>query len=261
MSDAPVLIEREGAVLRLTLNRPDKLNSLTVAVHEGLRAGLDIAENDTGIRCLLLTGAGRAFCAGQDLNERVVPPGAPPIDLGETVGQDLNPLVARLHALPIPVIAAVNGVAAGAGASIALAADLVLAARSARFTFTFTKVGLGPDGGASWILPRLVGAARAAGLAFTAEPVGGEDAAAWGLVWKCLDDAVVVPEAAALAQRLAKQPREALAAAKRALQHSWSNPLGDQLELERETQQRLGFSDDYREGLGAFLERRTPTFG
>jgi 2-(1,2-epoxy-1,2-dihydrophenyl)acetyl-CoA isomerase len=260
MTEPVVQFTRDAAVARIVLNRPDKLNAFTQAMHQGLRAALDSVEKDPGCRVLVIAAAGRAFCAGQDLSERIVPEGAPAVDIGAALARDLNPLIARLRALPIPVICAVNGIAAGAGASLALASDLVFAARSAKFTFSFTRIGLGPDGGASWVLPRLVGPARAAGLGLLAEPVSAEQAQAWGMIWRCVDDEALATCVAETASQLARQPREALAMTKAALQESWANSLPEQFEYERLTQQRLGFSADYAEGVRAFVDKRPANF-
>lgn len=259
MSDL-VLVDIAEGVFRLTLNRPEKLNAFTAPMHAALRDALDRLEADPAVRVLLIAGAGRSFCAGQDLAERITPEGSPPVDLGHTVGRDLNPLVSRIRALPFPVIAAVQGVAAGAGASLALSADLVLAARSASFVFSFTRVGLGPDGGASWVLPRLIGPARAAGLALLGDKLPAPDAEAWGLIWRCVDDEALESAATDTARRLASQPREALAQTKRALQQSWQNDLAAQLAHEQQAQRHLGFSADYKEGVTAFVEKRPPAF-
>jgi 2-(1,2-epoxy-1,2-dihydrophenyl)acetyl-CoA isomerase len=257
----PVLCERSGGVARITLNRPEKLNALTAELHQALREALDAVERDSDCRVLVITGAGRAFCAGQDLNERRPEPGRPPIDLGEQLDRDLNPLVLRLRALPILVIAAVNGLAAGAGASLALAADLVVAARSARFIFAFTRLGLGPDGGSSWLLPRLVGPARAFGLTLLAEPLDATTAQDWGLIWRCVEDAALAGTVDAIVQHIRLQPREALAETKRALHAAWDTGFEAQLGRERDAQRRLGFGAEYREGVAAFLEKRRPAFG
>jgi 2-(1,2-epoxy-1,2-dihydrophenyl)acetyl-CoA isomerase len=256
-----VLFEKTGEVVRVTLNRPPRLNAFTAELHQGLRDALDVVEGDETCRCLILTGAGRAFCAGQDLNERQVAPGQPPVDIGERLAVDLIPLVRRLRALPIPVIAQVNGLAAGAGASLALAADLVVAARSAKFAFTFTRVSLSPDGGSSWHLPRLIGPARAMGLALLGEPVDAQVAESWGLIWRCVEDESLSAAVEDIAQRISTLPREALMETKRALHAAWDHDFDAQLEHERRVQQHLGFSDDYREGVAAFLEKRAPRFG
>ena len=246
----------DAGIARLTLSRPDRLNSFTARMHEEVRsalAGLGDA------RVLILTGAGRGFCAGQDLNDRAVAPGEA-VDLGETVEACWNPLIRTLTSLPQPVIARVNGVAAGAGANIALACDLVIAARSAKFIQSFSAIGLTPDSGGTWALPRLVGQARALGLALTGEPLAAELAEQWGMIWKCVDDDQLDSETDALASKLASLPPLGLAAIKRMIRSSWSHSLDEELELQRDEMRRLGFTDDYREGVAAFLEKRAPTF-
>jgi 2-(1,2-epoxy-1,2-dihydrophenyl)acetyl-CoA isomerase len=257
MSEPTILFSEAGGIARLTLNRPDRLNSFTAAMHEELRAALDRAE--TTARVIILTGAGRGFCAGQDLNDRAVTPGQA-VDLGETVEQSWNPLIRRLATLPQPVIARVNGVAAGAGANIALACDLVVAGRSAKFIQSFANLGLIPDSGGSWHLPRLVGQARALGLALTAEPLPAEKAAEWGLIWKCADDDALDTEVDALAARLAGLPPLGLAAIKNLIRTSGERTLDQELDLQRDEMRRLGFTEDYREGVAAFLEKRPATY-
>ena len=244
-------------VARITLNRPDRLNSFTAQMHEELRSALaDAAE----ARVIILTGAGRAFCAGQDLNERSVAAGGAPVDLGATVEAGWNPLITTLTSMPQPVIAEVNGVAAGAGANIALACDIVIAARSAKFIQSFSAIGLIPDSGGSWILPRLVGHARAMGLALTGEPLPAEKAEEWGLIWKCVDDEALDSEVDSLAAKLASLPPLGLAAIKGIIRSTWGRALDEELLLQRDEMRRLGFTDDYREGVAAFLEKRTPNF-
>ncbi|MBX3678179.1 MAG: 2-(1,2-epoxy-1,2-dihydrophenyl)acetyl-CoA isomerase PaaG [Rhodocyclaceae bacterium] len=254
-----ILYQFSDGVARITLNRPDKLNSLNEAMHGELRQAIGRVQTD-GARSLILTGAGRAFCTGQDLSERVTPPGAPPPDLGLSVETHYKPLVLALRALPLPVIAAVNGAAAGAGANLALACDIVLAAQSAFFIQAFSRLGLAPDCGGSYFLPRLAGTARALGLALTAEKLPAEQAAAWGMIWQCLDDDKLMPEAEALAVRFAQGPPLAYAAIKRALYASPHNTLEQQLDMERDTQGQLGRSEDYREGVAAFMEKRPAVF-
>jgi 2-(1,2-epoxy-1,2-dihydrophenyl)acetyl-CoA isomerase len=244
-------------VARITLNRPDRLNSFTAQMHEELRSALtDAAE----ARVIILTGAGRAFCAGQDLNERSVAAGGEPVDLGATVEAGWNPLITTLTSMPQPVIAEVNGVAAGAGANIALACDIVIAARSAKFIQSFSAIGLIPDSGGSWILPRLVGHARAMGLALTGEPLPAEKAEEWGLIWKCVDDEALGSEVDSLAAKLASLPPLGLAAIKGIIRSTWGRALDEELLLQRDEMRRLGFTEDYREGVAAFLEKRTPNF-
>ena len=255
-----VLVALEAGVLRVTLNRPEKLNAFNPQMHQELRAALQRAANEAEVRCVLLTGAGRAFSAGQDLSERDVSAGAAPIDLSVSLGSHYNPLVRRLRELPKPIVCAVNGVAAGAGANLALACDLVLAARSASFIQAFSRIGLVPDSGGTWFLPRLVGPARAMGLALLAGKLSAEDAAAWGLVWKVLDDAKLMEAALELSKTLAEGPTKGYGLTKKALNASFSNSLDAQLELERDLQREAGHSEDYREGVTAFKEKRAPRF-
>lgn len=244
----------------ITLNRPARLNSFTEAMHEELRVALARVRAAPEIRALLLTGAGRGFCAGQDLEERNMVPGSTPPDLSETISRNYNPLVMALRDLPVPVISAVNGVAAGAGASIALAADIVLAARSASFIQSFAKIGLVPDSGGTWFLPRLVGDARARALALLGERLSAEQAESWGMIWRCVDDDKLMDEARKLASELAHGPTRGLAGIKQAINASGGNRLAEQLELERSLQSKLGLSEDYREGVSAFKEKRAPKF-
>jgi 2-(1,2-epoxy-1,2-dihydrophenyl)acetyl-CoA isomerase len=246
----------EGGVARLTLNRPDRLNSFTVEMHQEVADALSKLE---GARVLVLTGAGRGFCAGQDLNDRAVAPGKA-VDLGESVEKYYNPLIRKLTGLPFPVIARVNGVAAGAGANIALACDIVVAARSAKFIQSFAQIGLIPDSGGTWVLPRLVGQARALGLALTAEPLPAEKAAEWGLIWRAVEDEQLDAEVDALSARFAAAPTRGLAAIKRMIRESWGHSLEEELILQRDAMQELGFSDDYREGVAAFVAKRPPRF-
>lgn len=246
----------DGPIVRITLNRPDRLNSFTMEMHEELR---DALASLGDARVLVLTGAGRGFCAGQDLNDRAVAPGEP-VDLGETVTKCWNPLVRTLASLPQPVIARVNGVAAGAGANIALACDIVVAAKSAKFIQSFSAIGLIPDSGGTFVLPRLVGQARALGLALTGDPLPSEQAAEWGLIWKAVDDEALDDEVDALANRLASLPPLGLSAIKEMIRTSWQYSLDEELERQAGTMRRLGFTDDYREGVAAFLEKRSPTF-
>ena len=246
----------DGPIARITLNRPDRLNSFTMQMHEELR---DALANLADARVVVLTGAGRGFCAGQDLNDRAVAPGEA-VDLGETVSTCWNPLVKTLTSLPQPVIAKVNGVAAGAGANIALACDIVVAAKSAKFIQSFSAIGLIPDSGGTWVLPRLVGQARALGLALTGDPLGSEEAAKWGLIWKAVDDEALDDEVDAIANRLASLPPLGLAAIKEMIRTSWQHSMDEELDLQAGTMRRLGFTEDYREGVAAFLEKRKPTF-
>jgi 2-(1,2-epoxy-1,2-dihydrophenyl)acetyl-CoA isomerase len=257
---ASVLVSLEAGVLTLTLNRPEKLNALNPEMHQGLRRGLERAADESEIRALLITGAGRGFCTGQDLAERDVSAGAAPIDLSVSLGSHYNPLVRRLRELPKPIVCAVNGVAAGAGANLALACDIVLAARSASFVQAFARIGLVPDSGGTYFLPRLVGAARTMGLALLAEPLSAERAEQWGLIWKVIDDENLLAEATSLARSLATGPTKGYGLLKKALQASFGNSLDAQLDLERDLQREAGFTDDYREGVTAFKEKRKPRF-
>ena len=246
----------DGPVARITLNRPDRLNSFTARMHEELRDALDgLGE----ARVLVVTGAGRGFCAGQDLNDRAVAPGEA-VDLGETVQQCWNPLIRKLTSLPQPVIARVNGVAAGAGANIALACDMVVAAKSAKFIQSFSAIGLIPDSGGTWALPRLVGQARALGLALTGEPLPADKAAEWGLIWKAVEDGELDTEIDAIANKLAALPPLGLAAIKQMIRSSWQYSLEEELERQAAEMRRLGFTEDYREGVAAFLEKRPAQF-
>ena len=255
-----ILFAVEGGVARLTLNRPARLNSFIVAMHEEVRDALAQVAADRSVRVLVLTGGGRAFCAGQDLADRSVAPGAAPPDLGESIERYYGPLVLALRRLPIPVLCAVNGAAAGAGANIALACDIVIAARSASFLEAFCKLGLLPDTGGTYFLPRLLGQARATGLAMLGDKLSAEQAAAWGLIWKCVDDDQLAAETEAMARHFASAPTLGLARTKQALQASGLNTLEQQLDLERDGMRELGLSADYREGVAAFLEKRAPRF-
>ena len=259
MTEQTILVDRRDGYRVVTLNRPQRLNAFTEAMHLALRAALAEAGADDTCGALLLTGAGRAFCSGQDLSDRL-PGRGPPRDLGASLDTYYNPLVRQLRALPFPVVAAVNGTAAGAGASLALHCDIVLAARSARFVQAFAKIGVVPDAGGSWLLPRLVGAARARALALTAEPLAAEKAAEWGLIWKAVDDAALLVEAEALCAQLAKGPKLGLSLIKRALDAAERNDLDAQLDFERDLQREAGFHPDYGEGVRAFVEKRTPNF-
>ena len=256
----PILVSRDAGVLSLTLNRPDKLNAFNPEMHRLLREALEEARDEPGVRAVLLTGSGRGFCAGQDLSERNVGADAAPIDLSVSLGSNYNPLVRRLRALPKPVVCAVNGVAAGAGANIALACDIVLAARSASFVQSFSRLGLVPDSGGTYFLPRLVGSARAMGLALLGERLSAEEAERWGLIWKAVEDERLVEEATGIAQTLAAGPTKGYGLIKQAIQASAGNSLDAQLDLERDLQREAGFSEDYREGVAAFMQKRKPQF-
>ena len=255
-----VLVSVDAGVETITLNRPEKLNALNPEMHAQLRAALERATDEAQVRALLITGAGRGFCTGQDLAERDVSAGAAPIDLSVSLGSHYNPLVRRMRALPKPIVCAVNGVAAGAGANIALACDIVIAARSAAFVQAFAKIGLVPDSGGTYFLPRLVGSARAMGLALLAENLAAEQAAQWGLIWKAVEDERLADEAGALARRLASGPTRGYGLLKKALYATGTNTLDAQLDLERDLQREAGFTEDYREGVSAFKEKRAPRF-
>ncbi len=259
MDDTPILVERREGYRVITLNRPQRLNAFTEAMHTALRDALTEAEADESCRALLITGAGRGFCAGQDLNDRLSRAGETTV-LGGALEAYYNPLVRKLRSLPLPVVAAVNGVAAGAGCNIALACDIVLAARSATFVQAFARIGLIPDSGGTWMLPRLVGPARARGLALTAEPLPADKAEAWGLIWKAVDDGALMAEAEKLCVHFAGAPTVGLALTKRALDESWDNELKTQLDLERELQREASLTPDYAEGVRAFMEKRKPVF-
>jgi 2-(1,2-epoxy-1,2-dihydrophenyl)acetyl-CoA isomerase len=259
MSYETILVVIEDGIARLTFNRPDKLNSFNVKMHEEVRQALSTLSTE-GARVLVLTGAGRGFCAGQDLGDRAVAPGGEAVDLGESIDKYYKPLVLALRSLPLPVIAAVNGVAAGAGANLALACDLVIAARSASFVQAFARLGLVPDSGGTWSLPRLVGNARALGLTLLGQKLSAEQAASWGMIWQCVDDAELSPTVDALARQLAAAPTRGLAATKQAIQGGWSRTLEHQLDIERDLQRELGRSADYAEGVAAFTEKRAPLF-
>jgi len=260
MAYETIRFDLAGGIARLTLHRPDRLNSFTVQMHEEVADALNQVERTLEARVLLITGSGRGFCAGQDLSDRSVAPGGEGVDLGASLENLYNPLVRRLTSLPLPVICAVNGVAAGAGANLALAADIVIAARGAKFIQSFANIGLVPDSGGTWILPRLVGQARALGLALTGEPLMAEQAQAWGLIWKVVDDEALASESEALASRFSIAPTRGLAAAKQAIRSAFGRTLSAQLDLERDLQSQLGATQDYQEGVAAFLEKRAATF-
>jgi 2-(1,2-epoxy-1,2-dihydrophenyl)acetyl-CoA isomerase len=246
-------------IAHLTLNRPERLNSFNTAMHGEVKRALDEVESRAA-RVLVITGAGRGFCAGQDLGDRAVAPGGAPVDLGDSIERYYAPLIRRLRGLPLPVVACVNGVAAGAGANIALACDIVLAARSASFVQAFSKIGLIPDSGGTWILPRLLGPARALGLALLGDKLSAEQAAEWGLIWRCVDDADLLSATDGLARRLAAGPTRALALTKQAIWESATRSLAEQLDVERDLQRELGASADYAEGVNAFASKRAPSF-
>lgn len=255
-----ILFTIEEGVAILSLNRPEQLNSFNTQMHSEVREALKQVRQNPEVRVLLLTGEGRGFCAGQDLSDRNVAPGAAIPDLGQSIEQFYNPLIRTLSDLPMPVICAVNGVAAGAGANIPLACDLVLAARSASFIQAFCKIGLIPDSGGTWTLPRLIGSARAKALMLLGERLSAEQAEQWGLIYRVIEDAELRNEALKLARHLATQPTYGLALIKRGLNASLSNSFDEQLELERDLQRLAGRSEDYREGVSAFMAKRTPAF-
>jgi 2-(1,2-epoxy-1,2-dihydrophenyl)acetyl-CoA isomerase len=255
----PVLVSLDAGVMRITLNRPEKLNAFNPDLHQGLAAAMARAESESAVRCVLITGAGRGFCAGADLTQRDLKSGAP-VDLGAGLDAWYNPLVKRMRALPKPIVCAVNGVAAGAGANFALACDIVFAARSASFIQAFIKIGLVPDCGGTYFLPRLAGMQRAMALAMTGERLSAEDAERFGLIWKCVDDAQLAPETERFARALANGPTQSLGLVKKALYDSEGNSLAAQLDLERDLQREVGKGSDYREGVSAFLEKRKPAF-
>lgn len=260
MSYQHILFSIEGGVAQLSLNRPDQLNSFNSRMQDEVLDALAKLRRDNGLRVLLLTAEGRGFCAGQDLAERAVAPDAEAPDLGASIERFYNPLVRTLTELPVPVICAVNGVAAGAGANIPLACDLVLAGRSASFIQAFCKIGLIPDSGGTWMLPRLVGMARAKALTLLGERLSAQEAQDMGLIYKIVDDQALRDEAMTLARHLATQPTHGLGLIKRALHASLDNDFQAQLSLERDLQRLAGRSEDYREGVSAFMAKRTPTF-
>lgn len=256
-----VLISWRGSVLEMTLNRPDRLNSFNDEMHVAMAAALETADRDPRCRAVLLTGAGRGFCAGQDLDARNPDKMDGPPDLGATLNDFYNPMIRKIRGLEKPVVCAVNGVAAGAGANLALACDIVLAARSAKLIQSFARVGLVPDAGGSWMLPRLIGEARAKAIAMTAEPVQADKAEAWGMIWRAVEDDALLADARALAARLAAGPTEGLGRIKQLIQAAAGQELDAHLDLEAETQRQAGHSADYAEGVRAFLEKRDPDFG
>lgn len=260
METPMILTHVEAGVLTLTLNRPDRLNSFNDEMHRQLAEALKIAERDDSVRCLLITGAGRGFCAGQDLNDRNVSVDQETPDLGLSVERFYNPLIRRITSLPKPVICAVNGVAAGAGAALAFACDIVIASSSASFIQSFCRLGLVPDSGGSWFLPRLAGRARAMGMALLGDKVSAEQALTWGLIWQVVEPEQLADKTQTLAQHLATQPTYGLGLIKKAINASATNTLDQQLDLERDLQRLGGRSDDYREGVSAFFAKRQPEF-
>lgn len=256
----PLLVETVDGVCTLTLNRPDKLNAFNEALGYALQQALDACAADDAVRAVLLTGAGRAFCAGQDLGDRDPSTMTEAPDLGDTLERIYNPIVRRIRALEKPVICAVNGVAAGAGANLALACDIVIAAKSTRFIQAFAKIGLVPDSGGSWMLPRLIGEARAKALAMTAAPLTAETAAGWGLIWRAVDDEALLEDALTLTRQLAVGPTVGYGLTKRAIQAAADQSLEAHLDLERDLQRMAGRTPDYAEGVSAFLDKRPARF-
>ena len=257
MTEATVLVASAGTVRTITLNRPAALNSLTAAMHGELLAALQQAAEDAAIRAVVITGAGRGFCAGQDLGD---PAMTGDVDVGAVIDRYYRPLALRLRTMPVPVVAAVNGVAAGAGANLALCCDFVLAARGASFIQAFSKIGLVPDCGGTWLLPRLVGRARALGLAMTGDKLPAEEAERMGLIWKCVDNEALADNALALAQRLALMPSRALAETRRLIDAAMPMDLADALAQEANAQRELGRAGDFAEGVSAFFGKRAAVF-
>jgi 2-(1,2-epoxy-1,2-dihydrophenyl)acetyl-CoA isomerase len=255
-----ISVDVTDGVATLTLNRPDRLNSFTVAMHGEVSAALDAIAEDRSIRCFVLTGAGRGFCAGQDLSDRAVAPDAKGVDLGSSIEKYYKPMLLRLRALSMPTIAAVNGVAAGAGANIPFACDLVYAAESASFIQSFSKLGLVPDCGGTWWLPRLIGPARAMGLILLGEKISAAQAAEWGLIWRCVEDDQLQSTVRSVALQLAAGPTRGYLRTRQAIDAAMLLPLDRALDLERDYQRELGQSSDYREGVSAFMEKRTARF-
>ncbi len=255
-----ILLQIEAGVAVITLNRPKQLNSFNPDMHKALKKALKEAEQDDSVRAILLTGAGRGFCAGQDLNDRNVNSSEAMPDLGESIEKFYNPLIKQITAMPKPVIAAVNGVAAGAGANIALACDIVFAAQSANFIQAFCKIGLVPDSGGTWTLPRAVGMAKAKALMLLGDKVSATQAQEWGMIWQCVADDELFEKALSVANHLATQPTKGLGFIKHALNRSSENSLEEQLDLEKDLQRLAGKTKDYREGINAFFEKRAPEF-
>lgn len=258
-TEPTILCETRDGYRVITLNRPDKLNAFNEEMHLALRKAIDDAEADENCRALMITGAGRGFCTGQDLSDRLAKPGETVV-LGGTLEQHYNPLIRKLRSLPFPVVAAVNGVAAGAGANIALACDIVIAGLKASFIQSFARVGLVPDSGGTWALPRLVGDARARGLALLAQGLDAEKAANWGLIWRAVEDDILMHEATRICEHFAIAPTQGLALIKQALNASADNTLDAQLNLERDLQRAASLTPDYAEGVRAFMEKRKPNF-
>ena len=258
MAFKSIMFKSIEGIARLTLNRPDRLNAFNSTMHAEIAAAIGLVEGDSNARVLLISGMGRAFCAGQDLSERDVEAG--PLDLGKATGEYYNPLVRRLAGLRVPVVCAVNGVAAGAGVNVALACDVVLARKSAKFVQAFSSIGLIPDAGGTWALPRLVGQSRALGFTLLGESISADQAERWGLIWKAIDDDQFDAEVERVVRQLGAGPTGGLAAAKRAIRGAQSRSLDEQLDVERDTQRECGLTDDYKEGVSAFKARRAPRF-
>ncbi|MDC9605244.1 2-(1,2-epoxy-1,2-dihydrophenyl)acetyl-CoA isomerase PaaG [Xenorhabdus griffiniae] len=256
-----VLTDIQAGVLSITLNRPECLNSFNEELHQQLSLAMDIAEQDESVRCVRLTGAGRGFCAGQDLNDRnaIISEGDIP-DLGKSVERYYNPLIRRMTSLPKPIVCAVNGVAAGAGVSLALACDIVIASRTASFIQAFCRIGLTPDSGGSYFLPHKIGQARAMGMALLGDKISAEQALDWGMIWQVVEPEELEGKTQKLARHLATQPTLALSCIKQATYAAATNTLDQQLDLERDLQRLCGHSEDFREGVNAFIEKRQPTF-
>jgi len=260
MSYNTIILDIKNAIATLTFNRPDRLNSFTVEMHSEVADAISKIEEDSAIRVLVITGAGRGFCAGQDLSDRAVAPSSEKPDLGESLENRYNPLIRKITGLKKPVICAVNGVAAGAGANIALACDIVIAKQSAKFIQSFANIGLVPDSGGTWNLPRLIGQARALGLALTGEPINAEKAMQWGMIWKAVEDDQFEAEVTQLAEKFSAAPTQGIAAIKKAIREAHIHSLDQQLDVERDMQRSLGKTHDYQEGVSAFMEKRDPQF-
>ncbi len=262
MSHETITVERIGAIVRVALHRPERRNAVNDTVHAELRDALTAIERDPTLKAMILTGTGdRAFCSGQDLSTRIPPKDGPPVrDLGAGLDKSFNALIRRLRDLPIPIVTALNGVAAGAGAGLALAGDVLVAARSASMAISFVNVGLIPDAGVTHHLPRLIGEGRALAAALTASPIDSERLLAWGIAWQVVDDADLPSASLALAERLAALPPRAVVGTRRLMRASLGNDLDTQLDMERDLQRECGFSHDYGEGVTAFLEKRPPVF-
>ena len=255
-----ILLDIAESVATITLNRPERLNAFTAEMHAELKQAMQCIQSDSSVRAMMITGAGRGFCAGQDLSERDSQEAMPASDIGSSLEKNYNPLLRQLRALPYPVLCAVNGVAAGAGCNLALACDIVIAARSASFIQAFSRIGLIPDAGGTFTLPRLIGTSRAMAAAMLAEKIGAEQAQAWGMIWKCVDDERLSQEALNMARQLAGQATRALGLTKRAIYASAHNTFDQQLDLERDLQREAGASEDFREGVRAFKEKRPAQF-